>query len=512
MNTRPSKSPVVAEATMASSSPLELPIDFPGGSDLTLPDGERLHYNLHGSPDAKQKLMLIMGFLTDGAAWASQTIFFEKQGFEVVTFDNRGIARSSTPGFTKLLSYNTAQMAKDALALVNHLHWDKFHLVGVSMGGMISMELALLVQLRIQSLTLAVTHAGGPTAKTPPEGTKSVWITFFSKDENARLKAGMQRLYSKETFANAPRIAELESYHRRRMQARIPPKPVAALGHVLAVNRHYVSYPRLLRIRYAPFPTLIIVGTEDWMVQRANSDILAHVLGARLEVIPNSGHGLFLEHVDLLNKLLLEFMQQAAKRPPGDKEHKKHGKKMNPSDAAEVEAEAEDASSQLFGEEDAMLGSSFSREEEALSLVCSHTATCSVHTVMGFVTGFIPVFLALFLCFSLALHDSSEQLSHVQLAVKWALLIGALRGSYRSIRCILHSHRARSWVRRHNLLAKSASPRPPLTSAPAEESRSLIPLAARAGFEVPKHSMMLLCIFISLIWMTGIVQGLARAL
>jgi pimeloyl-ACP methyl ester carboxylesterase len=58
-------------------------------------------------------------------------------------------------------------MANDTLALVNNLHWTSYHLIGLSMGGMIALELALIDYDRILSLTLMVTHAGGPSAYVP---------------------------------------------------------------------------------------------------------------------------------------------------------------------------------------------------------------------------------------------------------------------------------------------------------------------------------------------------------
>ena len=71
-------------------------------------------------------------------------------------------------------------MARDILELLNHLQWERFHLVGLSMGGMISLELSFLgtilrsistsistksfvVLERLLSLSLFVTHAGGLT-------------------------------------------------------------------------------------------------------------------------------------------------------------------------------------------------------------------------------------------------------------------------------------------------------------------------------------------------------------
>ena len=88
-------------------------------------------------------MLMIMGLLTDGAAWKYQADYFIKHGFQCVTYDNRGVAKSTTPGITDLLGYTTRNMAGDAIALVNHLGWQTFHVMGVSMGGMISLELAL---------------------------------------------------------------------------------------------------------------------------------------------------------------------------------------------------------------------------------------------------------------------------------------------------------------------------------------------------------------------------------
>jgi pimeloyl-ACP methyl ester carboxylesterase len=65
-----------------------------------------------------------------------------------VSYDNCGCGRSSSP---LTFEYSTVQMAKDALELIDHLCWSQCHVVGISMGGMIALELA---RGRILSLTL----------------------------------------------------------------------------------------------------------------------------------------------------------------------------------------------------------------------------------------------------------------------------------------------------------------------------------------------------------------------
>ncbi|KFY33305.1 hypothetical protein V494_07718 [Pseudogymnoascus sp. VKM F-4513 (FW-928)] len=94
-------------------------------------------------------------------AWQRQTLRFgHEQGdqYSFLIFDNRGIGRSDKP----LMRYSTSEMAKDVVELVDHLNWTQereLHVIGVSMGGMISQELGQLIPERICSLSLFSTLA-----------------------------------------------------------------------------------------------------------------------------------------------------------------------------------------------------------------------------------------------------------------------------------------------------------------------------------------------------------------
>src|SRR5215470_17724902 len=120
-------------------------------------NGIEFNYKLEG--DGRETIVLINGLADDLETWVEQMPDLLAAGYRVLRFDNRGIGKSARPPGP----YTTAQMAGDAKALVDHLGIKTFHLVGVSMGGMIAQEYALAHGGDLRSLTLCCTYtAPGP--------------------------------------------------------------------------------------------------------------------------------------------------------------------------------------------------------------------------------------------------------------------------------------------------------------------------------------------------------------
>ena len=71
--------------------------------------------------------------------------------FEVLTYDQRGLGRTSRPPGP----YTMAGYAEDAAALLAALHWERCHVLGVSFGGMVAQELAIRYPRHVQRLVLA---------------------------------------------------------------------------------------------------------------------------------------------------------------------------------------------------------------------------------------------------------------------------------------------------------------------------------------------------------------------
>src|SRR5580693_6345659 len=116
-----------------------------------------INYRLEG--DGAETIVLINGLADDLETWAAQMDDFLAAGYRVLRLDNRGIGATSKPAGP----YSSRMLADDAKALVDALGITGFHLMGVSMGGMIAQEYALSYPQDLRSVTFACTYAApGP--------------------------------------------------------------------------------------------------------------------------------------------------------------------------------------------------------------------------------------------------------------------------------------------------------------------------------------------------------------
>src|SRR2546421_457746 len=116
-------------------------------------NGIDINYRLDG--DGERTVVLVNGLADDLETWVLQMEDLLGAGYRVLRFDNRGVGRSSAPAGP----YTTKLFAEDAKALVDELGLRDFHLVGVSMGGMIAQEYAIAYGGDLRSLTLGCTYA-----------------------------------------------------------------------------------------------------------------------------------------------------------------------------------------------------------------------------------------------------------------------------------------------------------------------------------------------------------------
>jgi len=269
----------------------------------------RLHYEVVGS--GSERILFIMGMLTEGAIWTTQTDYF-KSKYECCFFDNAGVGKSSSSPF----NLTTYMMAQHSLALVNHLKWEKFHLVGISMGGMIAIEMVLEMIKRDEadrilnlSLLCTTTNANGLTGYYPIKGILLTVKALMTRTLEARIEIVLKLLYSQKTLSNSHRYQQLIEKHRKSSENRQLPSLRSALTHIRSVNTHHVSAPRLLALRYSNIPVLIVAATDDVLVSHVNSERMHQVLNCDYHVMHDAGHGINSEYADELHWVLEKHFQ-----------------------------------------------------------------------------------------------------------------------------------------------------------------------------------------------------------
>src|SRR5689334_10727057 len=101
-------------------------------------NGVNLYYERHG--ENGEPLVFVHGYTGDITDWRYQLPVFSKT-HQLLILDNRGHGKSEAPPDRS--SYSVLQMADDAEALIAHAGFERYHLLGHSMGGAVVQEIAL---------------------------------------------------------------------------------------------------------------------------------------------------------------------------------------------------------------------------------------------------------------------------------------------------------------------------------------------------------------------------------
>ena len=118
-----------------------------------------IHFESFGDP-GQPTLLLVNGLGSQCINYAVEWCqMFCDEGVQVVRFDNRDVGLS-----TKLddAEYELADMADDAVAVLDALGVDRAHVMGCSMGGMIVQRLAIDHADRLLSMTSVMSRTGEP--------------------------------------------------------------------------------------------------------------------------------------------------------------------------------------------------------------------------------------------------------------------------------------------------------------------------------------------------------------
>jgi 3-oxoadipate enol-lactonase len=265
----------------------------------TTVNGITINYEIDGEGAPNGTIVLINGLADDLLSWGFQMPSLLEAGYRVLRFDNRGIGQSDRPDGP----YSARMLADDAKALVDQLGIVDFHLMGVSMGGMISQEYALAYGEDLKSLTLACTYGTVDNFCQTMFGmwadlAKAIDVPFVMRDVSLWAFTGA---FFNERPAEGAEFAEA--------MAALDMSLEAYLAQLAVIQRH----DAIGRIGAIRVPTLVLAGEEDILIPvRLSKDLQQAIPGAQWATTPG-GHACLWESPDPFNKTFLDFLRSQSR-------------------------------------------------------------------------------------------------------------------------------------------------------------------------------------------------------
>jgi 3-oxoadipate enol-lactonase len=263
------------------------------------PDNVRLHYEEVGSG---LPILFVHEFAGDHRSWEPQLREFGKR-YRCIAYAARGYTPSDVPADKDAYSYQ--HVMRDCVAVLDHLGIDQAHIVGLSMGGYTTLQVALNHPARVRSMTLAGTGSGSER-----------WYTEAFHQHSRALAQQFERegaSHVAQTYGRGPSRIPFEIKDARgfaefaRMLAEHDAQGSANTSRGFQGARPSL-YDFESGIRALKIPALIVVGDEDDHCIEPSLFLKATIAASGLVMFPKTGHVVNLEEPDLFNQVVGDFL------------------------------------------------------------------------------------------------------------------------------------------------------------------------------------------------------------
>lgn len=264
-------------------------------------NGATVHYQIAG--DRTESVLFAHGLLLNAGIFDGQIAALQRR-YRCISFDFRGHGLSSVA----LPGYDVETLYADTVGIIERLAVP-CHFVGLSLGGIVGLRIAIRRPELLRSLALFST-----TAEAESNFNKVLYrvLSLLAVLFGLRWVVGliMPTMFGK-TFLKDPARAEVRHAWRRHLVANGRLRAALAVGVLL--NRSAI----LDEIHRITTPTLIVVGEEDPAIAKGEAvRIHSQIANSRLVKIPLAGHLVTVENPGATNQLLEAFFQDASSGSP----------------------------------------------------------------------------------------------------------------------------------------------------------------------------------------------------
>lgn len=284
---------VTFNSSSGNSSLLETSIKLPGIETKKIRVGDiDIAYQIFGKGDP---LLFIPGFSMTMDMWEPMLNDLS-DNHTIILFDNRGIGQTTAGNDSN--TFTIAQFTNDTAALIDVLQISQpVDVLGLSLGGFIAQELALLHPEKVNRLILVASSCGG-NQTVPPQVSPQDFESMVSG--NATEEVFLHTLFPQDWIQNNTRYIENEF--------------IFPMGKVSSENLKLQSsaagkWDSCERLSDISKETLVMTGTRDITSPPANSIVLAaKIPGAWLVQIKGGGHGVMFQYPENFAKILQTFL------------------------------------------------------------------------------------------------------------------------------------------------------------------------------------------------------------
>ncbi len=220
----------------------------------------------------REGVIVLEGWFGDCTIFDPMLPYLDGDSFTYTFVDYRGYGKS----IDMAGEHSMAEISADVIALANHLDWDRFHVIGHSMGGMAMQRVALDAPGRVKS-GIALTPVPASGVPLDADG-EALFSGAADKDENRR---------NILDFTTGGRLSRQWLDWRVRCSRETTTRDAFADYLTAWTKTDFADEVKGLDI-----PTLVLVGEHDGALTAdvMKQTYLEWLPNARLEVLPNAGH------------------------------------------------------------------------------------------------------------------------------------------------------------------------------------------------------------------------------
>lgn len=261
-------------------------------------DGTKLYYETQGSGPA----IVFVHELAGTCHSFDLQVAALKGKFRCITFNARGYPPSDVPASVE--SYSQDIAAADIGAVLDAAGEKDAHVMGVSMGSAAALQFALAQPSRVRSAILC-SIGSGSDAK-PDEYAANMEAMAARVEKN-----GMDQI--RQNFTSSParlKLKEKSPAEYQKFLGEIEKFSVQGLANTMrgVQKRRPPLYAHKDKIAAMKIPTLVVLGGIDQGCEKPSHFLKEALPGARLEILPNTGHGVNIEEPERVNRMVEEFV------------------------------------------------------------------------------------------------------------------------------------------------------------------------------------------------------------